>query len=181
MTALSAATTTEVVYSIEQAIKAGHKVAHQLYKAFTSEQLAKCIDHFVEKGFTRAKESLHTDRSMSKSLACFLYELNEQGKAEHYSVIRSITEAKYEHMVNDYSTLKYWRLIEPASNGRGFWKITERGKAFLEGKLRIAEKVTIKNDKVVGSSDKKVTIADFEGFKYVPYNPVADEDIDVTI
>jgi len=106
------------------------------------------------------------ERSLSKALVLFLHELNKSGGDSHYSVIRDIVQANYEMMCNDYSTLRYYRLIEKSETGNGFWKINERGQRFLTGELKVAEKLTIQNNKVImATTDKLVTVRDFIDFK----------------
>lgn len=164
---LSAETQTKIFEYIKYQLDRGLS-ALQFSSQLTTEQLGFVIDQLYQSKPVR--ETAATNRSMSKSLCCFLHELQEAGRPAHYSKIRDIVKVKYKHMTNDYATAKYWRLIEQSSTGHGHWKLTDRGRRFLVGDLAIAEFLTIKDGVVIKSSDRTVTIADFEGFNYVSYN-----------
>lgn len=105
------------------------------------------------------------DRSLSQSLVLFLYELDKHGGDQHYNDIREKVKSRYGLTVNDYSALSFWRLIEKSKTGNGYWKITERGIMFLTNKLKLAEKLTIQNKKVIKASSRLVKVNDFIDMK----------------
>lgn len=166
MPIFTALTLTESFSLIEATLREGSNFI-EASTGFTRAQLA----HFIDQFYLKVNLTSTIERSLSKSLCCFLFELNNEGPS-HYSDIRTIVKDRYSHQVNDYSSLRYWRLIKPSNRGVGFWEITDRGQAFLEGRLRLSEKVTIKNKRVIAASPDLVSITDFEGFDYVSYNPI---------
>lgn len=65
----------------------------------------------------------------------------------------------------DFAKLRYWNLIEEMPNTNeakrtsGFWKITDSGVAFVEGRLTVAKKAHIYNQKLLRLDDsEKVSI-----------------------
>lgn len=72
-----------------------------------------------------------------------------------------------------YSTLKYWGLIEskpnvddPSKKCSGLWRITELGQRFVLGKIRLPERVWHYNDVCYGFSGKRITIFDAIGNRF---------------
>lgn len=64
----------------------------------------------------------------------------------------------------DYSSLKWWGLIEPAENDdpskktSGFWQITDSGIAFAEKRTKISTRAFLYNNKFCGFSTEKIDI-----------------------
>ena len=74
---------------------------------------------------------------------------------------------------NDFSKLAYWKLIEEKGNlnndgkkNSGYWKITKKGRDFVENKIRIPSYVLIYNTKCYGFSDDETTIIGALGEKF---------------
>lgn len=64
---------------------------------------------------------------------------------------------------NDYSklALEPWRLVENDLKHNGFWRITQRGIDFIEGRLTIpAAVLTYIDNELIGTDDKLVSIHD---------------------
>jgi hypothetical protein len=164
----------ESVKVIDSAIQQGQSLIEliQTKTGITTQHLALLADQLLQKLRTTTYELIKAksmtgntkppiERSLSKSLVLFLHELNEGGGDCHYGTIRDKVQANYELTCNDYSTLKYYRLIEKSKTGNGYWQINERGQRFLSGDLKLSEKVTIQNDKVIHASNNHVTVEDF--------------------
>ena len=65
---------------------------------------------------------------------------------------------------NDFSKLRYWKMIEQQPNTdtkkktSGFWKVTEFGKLFVNMKVTVPKYALIYNKKKFGFSDEQVSI-----------------------
>ncbi len=72
----------------------------------------------------------------------------------------------------DWPLLKLWGLVEPRTkrsgteNARGFWCVTELGRAFVEGRTRVPAYVFVFDGEKTGSSDEVVTICEALGTKF---------------
>jgi hypothetical protein len=163
----------ESVKAIDSAIQRGQSLIEliQIQTGITRQHLALLADELLTKlrhttyELIRAKSLTGNtkppiERSLSKSLCAFLYELKKGGGEAHYNDIREIVKLKYGLTANDYSSLSFWRLISKAK-GLGMWSLTERGERFLNGDLKLAEKLTIQNNKVIGANSSLVRIDDF--------------------
>ena len=159
---------------IGSALKTGQSFVEliKVQTGITLQHMATAADQILNKLRTTTNELINVkaatgntkppiERSLSKSLVLFLYELNKKGGDYHYNDIREIVKGKYGLTVNDYSSTKYWRLLQKSSTANGYWQITERGIAFLQGQLKLSEKVTIQNDQVISANNKFVTVSDF--------------------
>lgn len=159
---------------IDSAIKKGKsfiEIATEI-TGITAQHIAFVADEFMKKLRATTYELMKVksltgstrqaiERSLSKSLVLFLFELNKNGGDCHYNDVREIVKNKYNATVNDYSTLRYFRLCEKSKTGNGYWKINERGVRFLTGELKLAEWVSIKDNKVIDASKRLVTVKDF--------------------
>lgn len=75
----------------------------------------------------------------------------------------------------DYAKLRYWSLVESADargavkNASGFWRLTDRGKRFVEGQLRLPKYALVFDNNVLGHEGALVTIHECLGkrFSYV--------------
>lgn len=73
----------------------------------------------------------------------------------------------------DYAKLRYWGLIEPKPGksdrgGRtnGYWRLTDKGRAFVNDEIAVPAKIHLLNNKVVGWSDDTITIKEALGEKF---------------
>lgn len=77
------------------------------------------------------------------------------------------------HEWNNFSRLRFHGLVakykEEGKHVGGYWLITRRGAQFLSGKVAIPERVLVFNNRVVGHSDKMVTLTDVFKSDQVPY------------
>ena len=69
---------------------------------------------------------------------------------------------------HDWSLLKYWKLIIPPldnSGGQevGLWKITDLGKQFCRGEIKVQKHVLILINKHIGFSEEETTIQESLG------------------
>ena len=74
----------------------------------------------------------------------------------------------------DYAKLRYWGLLEDyksvrddGSNRNGWWRITEDGKRFVRGELKVASHAVVFNDTLIAlDSSKTVGIRDALGKRF---------------
>jgi hypothetical protein len=58
-----------------------------------------------------------------------------------------------------HAKLRFWGLLEPHPRHFGYWRVTERGRKFVEGNIRIPEVALCYNKRPVGVDDSStVTI-----------------------
>lgn len=73
----------------------------------------------------------------------------------------------------DFAKLRYWDLVEEDDNERddgssrtGWWKVTNKGALFVEGKISVKKYTHVYNTECVGFSGKSVFIKDCLGKKF---------------
>lgn len=57
----------------------------------------------------------------------------------------------------NYGMMAHWGLLESYGNRSGIWRVTEKGKAFCSGMIKVPASVFIYDDKVWGFSDEEIT------------------------
>jgi len=75
---------------------------------------------------------------------------------------------------HDWTLLKYWKLIQPMDNQKGgqelgYWSITEKGKQFCKGELKLQKHVLIITNKMIGFSNEDTDIVESLG-NHFDYN-----------
>ncbi len=73
----------------------------------------------------------------------------------------------------DYAKLRFWGLVESSSDqpeddkkANGFWRVTEKGKKFVNNTLRVKEKALLFNNKNYGFIGNDISITDALGNKF---------------
>lgn len=83
------------------------------------------------------------------------YSLNGTAWTDVYKVLREIGRGR---MANGgtFAKLRHWGLVEPG-DGKGIWRITEKGERFLNGKSRVWRTIVVTNigQKFVGFAKEK--------------------------
>lgn len=114
------------------------------------------------------------DRKLNSGMAIFLlglYGSTFEGNFEHASTVLVGTKSL------DYSVLRHWRLIEEdnrlvaGKRKSGFWRVSERGRKFVEAKITVPSHVKLFNNKLVGFSEDRISITQALG-KNFDYNEV---------
>jgi hypothetical protein len=110
-------------------------------------------------------------RSLAKSIVAFLFELQKAGGRGHYQKIRDKVKRDYNLTVNDYSSLRYFNLIQPddLEEETGYWVITQDGKRFLNNELALPKSVKVHNNRVIEKDSKLVKVEDFDDLDFVGY------------
>ena len=96
-----------------------------------------------------------------------LYRLHQTGAAEYYHLSKIGTPT---NGGGDFTKLRYWRLIEqrpdledPDKKSDGYWKITQAGINFVEGKKSIIKYCHVYNNVVGYRSGGQINIHDALG------------------
>ncbi len=109
---------------------------------------------------------------------CRLYMLTQQ-TGEQWHHVRKFLEAGHKAS-SDGTYLRYWRFIEPmekvdapepdeekkTQKSMGYWKITELGKTFAEGRSRAKAHVLVLAGKCEGFSEDMIDIHEALGAKF---------------
>jgi hypothetical protein len=112
------------------------------------------------------KRKLHT--SMALTLIN-LYKKNENNDWVDVKDFLRINKLKNSH---DWTLLRYWGIIEEKQKGEektktsGLWRITEKGKLFVENRLEVPRHIYIFDTKLLGNSEQVTTIIDALGDKF---------------
>ena len=64
---------------------------------------------------------------------------------------------------HDWTLLRYWKLISPAIENKGgqevgLWSITEKGKQYCRGEIKVQKHVLVLINKHIGFSDEEINI-----------------------
>lgn len=107
-------------------------------------------------------------RKLTSSMAIALIEIYKYNKKEYMHVESLLKKLDLPASIRgDFPKLRFWGLIKPqrwdredGSNRNGYYKITDRGIYFVEGKSNEPSHVSIFNNKLVGLSGSYVKIND---------------------
>ena len=112
-------------------------------------------------------------RKLNTGLAKFLLDLYKIGRHEEYHHIASLLHFKTKTSGTDFYILKFWELIEEKSKDinadtktSGYWKITCKGIAFVEQRLKVPSHVCLYNGRLFGFEGEKVTIGQCLGERF---------------
>jgi len=80
-------------------------------------------------------------------------------------ISNALLEMKMNAVAKEYSKLRFWGLLEEmpkqerdrTKRGTGYWRITERGRQFCEGKLKVAQRIYIFDNRLFGRSKETVS------------------------
>lgn len=98
--------------------------------------------------------------------------LLDRARPDFYHV-KDIYDHRAGNGSNDFAKFKMWEMIEqkPKVKGQkgrtsGFWRITEKGKAFVRGEITIPLHALVFNKKCYGFSGQTVSIQEALGIKF---------------
>ena len=102
----------------------------------------------------------------------YLYKLHKQHPQTEFFHISEIKVTN--NYFSAFAQLKCWELITEmdkpidVKNKRtsGNWKLTEKGKLFVEGKIEVEQHVYMYNAEFLGYSDKKISIEEALGSRF---------------
>lgn len=103
-----------------------------------------------------------------------IYNIDKTLEDDHYFEMAKVLVSKGIGGINlEYAKLAYWGLTEaqpgnddPTKRTSGMWRITDRGRRFVEGKIAIPKHVKTFNSKFYGYSDETITIREALGEKF---------------
>jgi hypothetical protein len=107
-------------------------------------------------------------RKLNSSMSVTLLELyRKTHKTRSYIHVNELEEYKNLNG-GGFATLKHWGLIEECpkdhaefhKKSSGYWKITQKGVDFCEGKIKVKQHVLIYNQKAVGFSEEEISITE---------------------
>ena len=84
-----------------------------------------------------------------------IYKLTKDGNSIH--VQSKFTELGLRATTMDYAYLEKWSLIEQKGSN-GYWKVTDRGKSFVEDDIDLPDYCLVYNGKVYKWSDNSINI-----------------------
>ena len=122
-----------------------------------------CCNQFVK----MYKRKLNS--TMARSLVR-LYHLDKFNSIYYHNVniVKSVSES-----VGDFAKLLYWGMIEQKPNdddkskkNAGMWKITDKGRMFVEGKIKVPKHVNVYNSKPYGFTMEETDIKEALGDKF---------------
>lgn len=124
-----------------------------------------CCGQFVKK----------YNRKITSSMAyglLLLSKLSPEKKWIHVDEIVKISAISHK-AIADFPKFKYWGLIiasdeqrEDGSKRNGMWMITDKGRDFVNGVVKIPSRVLIYNSKFIGFDGDDVTIQEILGEKF---------------
>lgn len=116
------------------------------------------------------------ERKLYSSLAAaliFFYRNFDHSKFHHKSELLKNPKLATTFGGGDFAKLQLWGLIEErpkeepaAGRTSGYWRISQRGKDFVQAKLQIPSHVRIYDGKVFGFTGDKVLVTDCLGEKF---------------
>ena len=96
--------------------------------------------------------------------------LNKLNSSKEWVHSREIM--KVINITGDFAKMSYWGLITEQLNSdkekrsSGFWKITSKGKQFVNNQIKILSHTLIYNGKIIGFSKDEISIIDSLGKKF---------------
>lgn len=139
-----------------------------LRKNWEKGVVCPCCNHFVK----RYKYAFHN--GMARALI-YLYQATNNGIGsdnDGYINVNPYFVSIGVKFFGYHPKLEHWRMIERMPNTdttkpwSGYWRITERGKQFADGNLKVAKHVYLYNKDALGFSDELIDIRDALGKKF---------------
>ena len=132
-------------------------------------EICPCCGLFVKK----YKYAFHN------GMARVLIYIYKSGK-EDYFHIENYLDSKGRKRKGYHVKLRYWNLLEQAPNDNtkkhwySFWRITERGKLFVEKEIKVPKYALLFNKKCYGLADEMIGIEQALG-KYFNYGELMED------
>ena len=96
-------------------------------------------------------------KSLDDRLIAELFEIAVFLRKKHRKTFHAKEIWQDHNKIADFQKLGYWDLIRKTRKG-GFWKLTHKGKRFLNGRIQLPKRVWVFQNKVVLQEDEYVTI-----------------------
>lgn len=105
-----------------------------------------------------------------------LFNLTETNPDQEWFHVKDYAEAgKDRPRAHHFAELRFWELIEkcdvnddPAKKSSGYWKITEKGKQFVNEEIKVQSRILIYNNIFVGFAENssEITVREALGNKF---------------
>lgn len=112
-------------------------------------------------------------RKLNSSMARVLILIFQTGRTDYFHVEQFLKNSNKGDLRADFHKLRYWQLLrkkvenrEDGSARNGFYKITPSGIMFVEGKIKVPEKILIYNNEFKGYEGKEIHIIEALGNKF---------------
>lgn len=134
-------------------------------KAFLRKNFLTGVDCPCCRQFVKLyKRKLHSSMAVTL-IRIFKYyqEGSADGSLTEIHVKEYLRRNKFKN-AHDWMLLRYWKLIEPikqekeTTNRNGYWRITELGRSFVLGSVKVPASVFIYNSRLYGSDEKLTDI-----------------------
>lgn len=143
----------------------------QLRKNFEKGAICPCCNQLVK------LYKFAINSSMSKNLLA----LDHFQQGEDYLTIDELVSLTNDAMfkAGNFPKLRWWGLIErpanddPDKRSSGMWRITEKGRAFVKGRITVPKKALLYNQKCWGFEGDQVSIKDSLG-EFFSYRDLMD-------
>lgn len=107
-------------------------------------------------------------RSISSSQVYWMFALYKLSKGTtKYVDFKRVGYYLFEKLgrnASDYTTLTYWDLIEVDPDALGFYRLTPKGKDFIEGKIKVPKDIYLTNGKMWKKSVEEISYVDCKKF-----------------
>jgi len=94
--------------------------------------------------------------NLARMLATILMSVQDFTVPFHLQKDTNLTKNQY----NNFQKLRYWELVSNHDVDSGYWYITDRGRKFLNGEIKIPYWVQTFNKRIVGWSDERISVQD---------------------
>jgi len=103
-------------------------------------------------------------RPLNSGMARILIEMYRLGDSEYHHVKDHLRKNSIKNG-HDWTLLRFWGLIDPmikeeedkGATKLGLWRITDQGKAFVRGEIRISRRIRMYNKKMLGFEPNEMT------------------------
>ena len=103
-------------------------------------------------------------RPLNSGMARILIEMYKLGDSEYHHIKDHLRKEGLKNG-HDWTLLRFWGMIDPmikeeedsGATKLGLWRITDTGKQFVEGKIRVSRRVRIYNKKMLGFEPNEMT------------------------
>lgn len=93
-----------------------------------------------------------------------LYRLTKERPDEYFHISEYAEADRGKSRAPHFAELRFWGLIskqsntDPAKKSSGYWKITTKGKEFVDGTITVPSRILVYNNRFKGFSDKSTDI-----------------------
>jgi hypothetical protein len=93
-----------------------------------------------------------------------LYRMDKNSDQEYFHIREYAEAQKGKARAPHFAELRFWGLIQradnddPAKKSSGYWKITDLGKQFVRGEIKVQSRILVYNNKFQGFSAKSESI-----------------------